>query len=91
MLRKLLLADVEAVARGEDPKGVVRQAPENGYITLPVGERDILVNGLTLEQIRRHPVFSDHLNKFIFQAGQPPEIWAAYAEAMGLTREPADA
>ena len=84
MLRKLLLADVAAVKRGEDPKGVVRDLELNAGIALPTADRDFLVDGVPLEQFRRHPVFGKHLERFVFQAGQPPEVWAAYREAMGL-------
>jgi 5,5'-dehydrodivanillate O-demethylase len=84
MLRKLLLADIEAVARGEDPKGVVREADPDGFIVLPVAERTLLTEGLPLADLRKHPVFGQHLNHFIFQAGQPPEVWSAYQRAMGL-------
>jgi 5,5'-dehydrodivanillate O-demethylase len=85
MLRRLLLADIAAVERGEDPKGVVRDPARNSNITLPIAERDLLVHGMTLEQMWRHPTFGAHLDHFIFQAGQPVEILAEFREAMGLS------
>ena len=86
MLRRLLMADIDAVRRGEDPKGVVRDAMVNTCIQLPAAERDLLVNGLAIEQMRSHPTFGKHLDHFIFQAGQPPEILADFRDAMGLAR-----
>lgn len=87
MLRRQLLNDLEAIERGEDPKGVIRDAAKNECIELPIADRDLLVNGRTLAQLRSHPIYSKHLERFMFQAGQPEAVWRAYCEAMGL--EPA--
>lgn len=87
MLRKQLLADVEAVQRGEDPKGVVRDPSINQAIRLPIAERDHLVDGMSLAEIQAHPVHSKHLERFMFQAGQPREVWRDYCAAMGLDPE----
>ena len=84
MLRKQLLADIDAVEQGRDPMGVVREEPADGFIPLPTADRDLLVNGVSLEALRRHPIYGQHLNHFIFQAGQPPEVWADYTRAMGV-------
>lgn len=84
MLRRELLENVEAVERGEDPKGVIRDPAINKAIVLPVAEREVLVDGMTLAQHRAHPVFAKHLERFMFQAGQPREVWDAYCEAMGV-------
>src|SRR5580692_3505336 len=53
MLRKRFLNDLEAVARGEDPKAVIRDAGVNGCVPLPVAERKILTEGLAREDLVR--------------------------------------
>ncbi len=87
MLRRQLLNDLASVERGEDPKGIIRDAAQNVSIELPTADRDLLVNGRTLAQLKAHPIYSKHLERFMFQAGQPDTVWRAYCEAMGL--EPA--
>jgi len=84
MLRRQLLSDVEAVERGEEPKGVIRDPDIAAFIALPIAERDLLVDGMTTAELRAHPVHSKHLERFMFQAGQPPEVWDAYCRAMGI-------
>jgi 5,5'-dehydrodivanillate O-demethylase oxygenase subunit len=84
MLRKQLHEDLRAIERGEDPKGVIRDSAKNNRISLPIAEREILQNGLPLEKIRSHPVFSEHMKRFRFQAGQPRAVWEDYCKAMGI-------
>lgn len=88
MLRRQLLDDLEAVERGDDPKGVIRDPAINKHISLPAAERHILVDGMSLEKFKAHPVFSKHFQRFIFQAGQPLEVWEAYCDAMGVPGTP---
>lgn len=92
MLRKQLLADVEAVARGEDPKGIIRDPEKARRVELPTAERDLLVNGASLDAFINHPFFGHHMHEFLFQAGQPREIWVDFCAAMGIDPDhPADA
>jgi 5,5'-dehydrodivanillate O-demethylase oxygenase subunit len=76
MIRRRLFEDIDAVARGEDPKAVIRDPALNRCIMLPVAEREKVLgdpaNG-------RSPP-----RRFIFQAGQPDSVRAAYEQAMGL-------
>ena len=85
LMRRRFLADLERIARGEDPKAIVRDPAANGRIELPVLGRDYLIDGPTREQLKdtAHPRTRSMLD-FVFQAGQPPEVRAAYVEAMGL-------
>ena len=84
MLRKQLLADLDAVARGEDPKGIIRDPAKAKNIALPVAERDLLVDGVPLEAYLRHPMFGHHFHEFLFQAGQPRAVWVNFCAAMGI-------
>jgi 5,5'-dehydrodivanillate O-demethylase len=84
MLRRRFLSDLEAVARGEDPKAVIRDAAVNGCVPLPVAERKILTEGLAREDLVRHPIYGRQLVEgYPFQLGQPEEVRAAYLAAMG--------
>lgn len=85
MMRRRFLLDLERVGNGEDPKAVVRDPAANDCIALPVLGRDYLVDGPTRDELKdaAHPRTRSMLN-FVFQAGQPAEIRAAYVEAMGF-------
>ena len=84
MLRKQLMADMDAVDAGQDPKGVIRDPEVAKLVVLPVADRDHLTEGLPLAEYRAHPIMGKHLERFLFQAGQPPEVWDAFVTAMGM-------
>ncbi len=85
MLRKRFLGDLEAIAKGEDPKAVVRDAEVNRCVQLPIAERKILTEGLTREELVKHPIHGRQLTEgYPFQQGQPEEIRDAYLAAMGI-------
>lgn len=85
MLRRGLLADIEAIERGEDPKGTIRDPARNKNVRLPMVARDLYINGLTIAALERfdgrNPVTPE---SFAFAAGQPEDIKRAYEEAMGF-------
>jgi 5,5'-dehydrodivanillate O-demethylase len=85
MLRKRFLSDLEAVAKGEDPKAVIRDPEVNQCIALPVAEREILTEGLTRQELVNHPIHGRQFTEgFPFQQGQPPQIREAFLAAMGV-------
>src|SRR5579885_360508 len=85
LMRKRFLSDLEAIGRGEDPKATIRDPERNRAVPLPVAERQALVEGLRLEELRKHPLLGRQLTEgYPFQLGQPDEIRRAYAEAMGI-------
>jgi len=85
--RKRFLSDLEAVARGEDPKAIIRDPEINRCVRLPVADRKYLVDGVTGEELARHPVLGKHLTDgYPFQVGQPAEVRAAFEAAMGIGR-----
>ena len=53
MLRKQLHDDLAAIERGEDPTGVIRDPGINHKIKLPIAERTVLENGLSVEAIAK--------------------------------------
>ena len=85
MLRKRFLGDLEIVAQGGDPKATIRDPRVNGCVPLPIAERKILTDGLTREELLRHPLLGRQLTEgYPFQAGQPEAVRAAYEQAMGI-------
>jgi len=86
MLRQRFLKDIEATARGEDPKATIRDPEVNRCVGLPIADRKNLIDGMTLEQLAKHPLAGGQLNDYVFQAGQPSEVRRAYAAAMGLAK-----
>jgi 5,5'-dehydrodivanillate O-demethylase len=90
MLRKQLHDDLAAIERGVDPLGVIRDPAVNHKIKLPVAERAMLENGESIDALRQHPAFKEHLVRFTFQAGQPREVWQAFCEAVGIEAEQMD-
>jgi 5,5'-dehydrodivanillate O-demethylase len=84
MLRKRFLADLETIAKGQDPKAVIRDSQVNRCVGLPIAERKLLTEGLSREQLEKHPIHGRQLIEgYPFQQGQPPEVREAYLTAMG--------
>jgi len=85
MQRQRFLSDLEAIARGEDPKAIIRDPAMNRIVPLPVAERKLLVDGLTRAELLAHPILGHHYaGDYVFQAGRPAEVAAAFREAMGI-------
>jgi 5,5'-dehydrodivanillate O-demethylase len=84
LLRKRMFEEMEKVARGEDPKGTVRDPAANQRIPLPVADRQSVVEGYTRAEILAHPRRKLLFTSYIFQAGQPERVRAEFAQAMGL-------
>ena len=85
-MRKQFQQDLKAIEAGKDPKGVIRDPAAAKNIVLPAVDRDMLIEGLPLEALKKHPVHGPHLETFMFQAGQPQDIWDSFRDAMGLER-----
>jgi 5,5'-dehydrodivanillate O-demethylase len=83
MIRKQWFEDMERVARGEDPKGLIRDPAMNVNVKLPDGSGK-LRSGMSLEQMQADPILSRSLKDFVFNYGQPNEVRRAFVEAMGL-------
>jgi 5,5'-dehydrodivanillate O-demethylase len=72
------------MARGDDPKAVLRDPALNRCIRLPVADRAPLRDGLTRAEMLRDPQSRRGLEGYVFQTGQPPEVRAAFLAAMGV-------
>lgn len=86
MLRRQLLKDLDAVAAGHDPKGIIRDPARNVRIELPCIAREDLMRGLPRAAMAKHPIFGPFLRDFFLQAGQPAEVRAAFERAMGTAQ-----
>ena len=92
MMRKALVEQAEVVARGGEPKAVIRDPAINRCVRLPIIDRERYVNGLPRAQMTSEiqrtpgPVLPEG---FVFQAGQPEEVRAAFRKAMGISPAPA--
>jgi 5,5'-dehydrodivanillate O-demethylase len=84
MLRRRFFEEIEKVQAGQDPKGTLRDPATNQRVALPVADRDSVVHGYTRAEILANPRRTLLFTSYIFQAGQPESVRAAFAEAMGL-------
>lgn len=87
LIRRQLFADMDAVAAGNDPKGVIRDPAKNVRIPLPNASRKLLLNGLSREAYLKHPVWGKHITHFPFHYGQPEHIKQMTAEAIGVAAD----
>jgi 5,5'-dehydrodivanillate O-demethylase oxygenase subunit len=83
LMRKQFFTDLERIERGEDPKGVIRDPAINKRIELPIVSRQLMTEGLTLEEMLEDPGI-DPRTGYTSQAGQPESVRKAFFEAMGL-------
>lgn len=84
MMRKRFMDDLLRIEQGEDPKAVVRDPELNNVgIPLPVQNREMLVEGLSLKEMLDDPSLDPRLGYHI-QLGQPDWVREQYLEAMGI-------
>ena len=93
MMRRMLLSDLAAIEAGRDPRGLIRDPERAKRVELPNVYGAASVDGVRIEDWPQHPVLRRRMHFFPWQAGQPDEVWTAYAAAMGFDegqrREPA--
>ena len=91
LLRRQLQRDMEAVERGEDPKGLLRDPQANDCIEWPFAPwRAKMEAEFTLSEYLQRRARFNRINAvppedyFGFYAGQPADIREQFKEAMGL-------
>lgn len=84
MIRKRFLEEIDKVARGEEPKGLIRDPSKNVRVELPMANHDSTLRGFTTEQILADPRRCSFLTSFYLQAGQPEEVKRQMSEAFGV-------
>jgi 5,5'-dehydrodivanillate O-demethylase oxygenase subunit len=84
MMRKRFFDELDAVAKGAEPKGTVRNPNVAKCIELPNMTKKTSIEGITLEEHENYPLLRVRLKDFRHFAGQPPEVRRAFEEAMGI-------
>ena len=84
LLRRRLLAELDAATSGAEPKALIRDPARNERIPLPCPNRQIYVDGLPLQEMLAHPAIGVMIRSYPFQDGEPPEVRAAFEAALGL-------
>jgi 5,5'-dehydrodivanillate O-demethylase len=84
MMRRRFFEEMDAVAQGREPGGVIRNPNEAQGIPLPNMRRETNTQGITLEEFNDDPVLRNMLKEFRYHYGQPPEVRRAFLDAMGI-------
>lgn len=84
MLRRRLQEDLEAIAEGKDPRGLIRDPAKNVRIKLPCVGREALMNGLPRAEMLKRPVMGPFLREFYSMAGQPEAIKEEFERVMSV-------
>jgi 5,5'-dehydrodivanillate O-demethylase len=87
MMRKRLFEELDTVAKGGEPKAVIRNANVASSIELPNITRKTSVEGITLAEHENYPLLKARLEGFRHCFGQPAEVRRAFEEAMGIGKE----
>jgi 5,5'-dehydrodivanillate O-demethylase len=83
-MRKRFFADLDKVAKGEDPSGIIRDPERAKCVPLPDVMRKYNVEGVPLTDYDKHPLLKERLAGFRHHFGQPPEVRRAFEQAMGI-------
>jgi 5,5'-dehydrodivanillate O-demethylase oxygenase subunit len=83
MIRKRFFDDIDAMQRGEEVKGTVRNPNVARCVELPYFQKKEALDGIALADYPKYPLLNLRLKSFRHCAGQPPEVWRAFQAAMG--------
>lgn len=83
-MRQRLFTDLEAIAHGRDPSGIIRDAERAQCVSLPIAVPGIHRDGVSLAEMKVHPVLKGRLLGNRWVAGQPLDVYNDYMDAMGL-------
>jgi 5,5'-dehydrodivanillate O-demethylase oxygenase subunit len=84
MIRKRFFEELAAVAKGAEPKGIIRNSNVAKCVELPNMERARCVDGVMLKEFEDVPVLKARLTGFRWQYGQPAEVRRAFEQAIGI-------
>jgi 5,5'-dehydrodivanillate O-demethylase len=88
LMRQRFFSELESIAAGGEPKGLIRDPVKNELVSLPIVGRDQYLAGMTLEEIVSSPAFNQATPRsYPFQSGQPEDVRRAYEDAMGFRME----
>ena len=83
MMRKRLFEELDAVAKGAEPKGTVRNANVAKCVELPNITKKTSTEGITLAEFPNYPLLNARLKGFRHCFGQPPEVRKAFCRRDG--------
>jgi 5,5'-dehydrodivanillate O-demethylase len=85
MMRQRFFAEMETVAQGREPMGVIRDPDVAKFIELPNIARELNTQGVPFAEFKNHPLLKSRLaNGFQFHVGQPAAVRLAFEQAMGI-------
>jgi 5,5'-dehydrodivanillate O-demethylase len=87
LMRRRFFEEMDAVARGDDPKAVIRDPDKARNIALPIVHADRYHKGLTREELIAHPVLGRHLKGYPYQYGQPQALLESIWDTAGISAE----
>jgi 5,5'-dehydrodivanillate O-demethylase len=85
MMRQRFFAEMDAIAGGAEPKGLIRDPNKNVRVSLPIVGRPEYLDGRTLAELQANPLHNQATPRnYPYQYGQPEAVRKAYEEAMGF-------
>ncbi len=85
MMRQRFFAEIDAIAGGAEPKGLIRDPSKNIRVSLPIVGRPEYLDGRTLAELQANPLHNQATPRnYPYQYGQPEAVRKAYEEAMGF-------
>lgn len=84
LMRRRYFEEMEKVAKGVDPKGVIRDPAKAKLVELPIVDKTPFIDGVPIEKWPEDRLLSLRMHGQPWCAGQPDEVWRAYAEACGF-------
>jgi 5,5'-dehydrodivanillate O-demethylase len=84
LMRQRFFAELEAMAEGKEPGGIIRSANAAACIALPNMARELNTEGIPLADYDKDPILRQRLREFRHHYGQPAAVRREFVEAMGI-------
>lgn len=82
-MRQRLFEDLDAISKGRDPSGVIRDLERARCVSLPVATPHVFRDGISTEDMLKHPVLRNRIDGNRWVAGQPDDVYNDFMDAMG--------
>jgi 5,5'-dehydrodivanillate O-demethylase len=83
-MRARFFRELETLAAGKEPGGIIRSANEAACISLPNMAREFNTEGIALADYNTDPILRQRLKEFRHHFGQPAQVRREFVEAMGI-------
>jgi len=83
-MRARFFRELETLAAGQEPGGIIRSANEAACIALPNMAREFNTEGIPLADYNNDPILRQRLKEFRHHFGQPAQVRREFVEAMGI-------